>query len=121
MLDLLGMHYSSRLQPFPALLQTSTVQASNGTTRVIMSLIKRKDVKNYFAIRGRDARLALRLVRKPEKQSPPTTDAATEEKTQEFAKDFSSEHCSPGGTVTAVVSLTPEDMPAPKTPSAPRI
>ncbi len=82
-----------------------------------MSLIKKKDVNDYFATRGRDARLALRLVRKPQQHVTPSIDpGGTDTKTEEFAKDFSSDHFSPGGTVTAVVSLTPEDTPAPKSP-----
>jgi hypothetical protein len=85
-----------------------------------MSLIKRKDVKDYFSTRGRDARLALRLVRKPEKKGPTSDSADTETKKAEFAEDFSSEHCSPGGTVSAVVSLTPEDAPVPKLRRVPR-
>ncbi len=78
-----------------------------------MRLIKKKDVRNYLSVRRRNAGTAMRLVSNPENEDPQSTDqTASEKKQREFVEDFSAEHNSPGGAVTAVVTLTPDESPA---------
>ncbi len=87
-----------------------------------MSLIKKCDVKTYFATRRRKGVYPIRSVGKPIVAGAPVIDRAQADVNEAaFVDDFSLEHCSSGGKVTAdvivktahselvpVVPITPE-------------
>lgn len=86
-----------------------------------MTLIKKCDVKMYFSSRQRKG---LHLIQKDSKAAAARmllADAAIEAGPAMFADDFSREHSSPGGTVSAVVIVTVlNDSQASEEPSTAR-
>jgi len=108
MLEILGKDSPFSPSAIQASLQTSTVQVRNGTNGVKMTLIKKCDVKMHFSSR-RDRGLHLvQQVNKRDMDALPVADVAIES-TPVFGEDFSLEHSSPGGTVSAVVMSTDSD------------
>ena len=86
-----------------------------------MILIKRCDVKNHLFARRHAHRNAIRLVPAPAKAALPVpTPVPVDANDTAFAVDFSLEQCSPGGTVTAVVIATPEDLQVTELPRVPQ-
>ena len=85
-----------------------------------MSLIKKKDVKMHFSARQRKG---LHLV-EPVDKSPaalPVIDLPIEASLPVFVDDFSFEHSSTGGAVSAVVMVTEcDDSQVPELPGTPR-
>jgi hypothetical protein len=75
-----------------------------------MSLIKKKDVENYLSVRRHTGIHAMQMAAKLPKATPSVNEVAST-KTHErgFASDFSREHSSTGGSVTAVVMITHAD------------
>jgi len=87
-----------------------------------MSLIKKRDVKNRLAARARSGIHVVRPTAKPVDAGLPSADpAVTEVNEQAFVEDFCQEHCSPGGTVTAAVIVTPEDVQVTETVKITRV
>jgi hypothetical protein len=84
-----------------------------------MSLIKKRDVKMYFAARRRRNVAPMLGASMPATAALPASDSVLDEDEAAFAEDFSGEHCSPGGTVTAVVIVTEcnEDAGLDETPT----
>jgi hypothetical protein len=73
-----------------------------------MSLIKKKDVESYLSARRHRGIHAIPMAAKPAKTALSASDlAAAKARKSGFASDFSREHSSPGGAVTAVVMITP--------------
>jgi hypothetical protein len=72
-----------------------------------MILIKKIDVPNHLAARRRARAHSMHLVTKPVVAT--TEKAAIELSEEVFTGDFSLEHFSPGGAITAVVIPAPED------------
>jgi hypothetical protein len=71
-----------------------------------MSLIKKKDVENYLSARRHKGIHAFQVTAKPAKTPLSVCDlTAAKAHEQGFASDFSREHSSPGGAVTAVVMI----------------
>jgi hypothetical protein len=86
-----------------------------------MSLIKKKDVKLYFSDRQRKGLHLVKPVSKSPAAGPLVTDLSTEGNMPVFVDDFSLEHSSSGGAVSAVVMVTPcDDSQAPEVPSSPQ-
>ncbi len=74
-----------------------------------MSLIKKCDVKAHFASRKRKGMHLVHQADKPALTGLPETGVAIEAKGPAFVADFSLEHSSPGGAVTAVVIIAASD------------
>jgi hypothetical protein len=73
-----------------------------------MSLIKKKDVDGYLSARKHTGIHAVPVAAKLPKATPSVSgSAAAKAHKPSFANDFSREHSSSGGTVTAVVMNTP--------------
>jgi hypothetical protein len=71
-----------------------------------MSLIKKCDLKKYFASRRRKGAHPVRSAGEPLVAGSAVVDRANAEVNQAaFVDDFSLEHCSPGGGVTAKVKV----------------
>jgi hypothetical protein len=70
-----------------------------------MTLIKKCDVKMHFAARRIKRSHLLRQANKPGTQVLPVGAIAIESNVSVFEDDFSLEHSSPGGTVSAVVNF----------------
>src|ERR1035437_10406920 len=81
-----------------ASLQTSTVQARNGTNGVEMTLIKRCDVKAYNAARKQKSLHQIQADGRASITGLRTADLSIEANVPVFVDDFSLEHSSPGGT-----------------------
>lgn len=71
-----------------------------------MSLIKKKDVKMYFSDRQRKGLHLVQPVAKSTATELPVIDLSIEANMPVFVDDFSLEHSSSGGTVSAVVMVT---------------
>ncbi len=86
-----------------------------------MSLIKKCDVKTYFATRRRKGMYPSRSAGKPIAVRAPVIGRAQAEVNEAaFVDDFSLEHCSPGGSVTAdVISNTGRSNLVPVVPITP--
>jgi len=86
-----------------------------------MTLIKKSDAKNYFSARQLPSLHAVRFTAKQPKRGLAVIDPITAgAKELSFISDFSQEHSSPGGTVTAVVIVTAEDSQTPELPRDPK-
>jgi len=71
-----------------------------------MSIIKKCDVKVYLATRRRGAKRQVRSARSTAPAVEPMTGGAVNTVCEQvFAADFSLEHSSPGGSLTAVVVI----------------
>jgi hypothetical protein len=100
--------FSSSPSAFQASLQTSTVQASNGTIGVQMSLIKKCDVKMHFAARRRKAAHPTQSAAKSIVAGASATDQAeAEADAAAFSNDFLKEHRSLDGAFPAPVIPDP--------------
>jgi hypothetical protein len=86
-----------------------------------MTLIKKCDVKMHFSVR---LAKRLHLVQQADKLAAavfPVADIAIESKESGFIEDFSLEHSSPGGTMSAVVLVANSgDAQVPEMHSTPR-
>ena len=86
-----------------------------------MSLIQKNDVKNRLSARRRANLHAVHLIAKQPEAGlavmEPTTNDANDDG---FTSDFSLEHSSAGGTITAVVIATSEDIHAYELPRDPK-
>ena len=86
-----------------------------------MSFIKKNDAKNHLAARKHTGIQMIRPTARPVDAGLPSIDQAnTEVNEKAFVGDFSAEHCSPGGTVSAVVIATPEEVQGVETTTLPR-
>jgi hypothetical protein len=105
---------------FQALLQTSTVQVSNGSNGAAMTLIKKRDVQNYRASRPHKALRPFRPANATGKA--PLTDSATAQAAPSapvFVADFLLEHSSSIGSVlTTAFAVTAEENDAGVVPPA---
>ena len=88
-----------------------------------MSLIKKKDVESYLSARRHTGIRAMQVAGKPAKAASSLNEAAAAKAHEpSFASDFSGEHSSPGGAVTAIVMITPSgDSSAPGKPSSSQV
>jgi len=86
-----------------------------------MTLTKKCDVKTYSASQRNKGLHLAQQVEKPAVSLLPVEDMATEVDEAVFVEDFSREHCSPGGTVSAVVIFAnSDDSQMPETHKTPR-
>jgi hypothetical protein len=74
-----------------------------------MSLIKKCDVKAHFASRKRKGVHPVHQADKPALTGLPETGVVIEAKGPAFVADFSLEHSSPGGAVTAAMIIAASD------------
>jgi hypothetical protein len=82
-----------------------------------MSLIKKCDVKAHFASRRRKGMHLVHQADKPALTGLPETGVTIEAKGSAFVADFSLEHSSPGGAVTALGIIAASDTGVSKTRS----
>jgi len=86
-----------------------------------MTLIKKSDVKMHFSARRIEGLHLVQQADKPTVLLSPVADRAIKSKVSVFVEDFSSEHSSPGGTVSAVVTVAnPDDTQIPAMHNTPR-
>jgi hypothetical protein len=86
-----------------------------------MTLIKKCDVKTYFASRHGKRLHLVQQIDKPAAAASPLTDMPIESDVSAFVEDFSLEHSSPGGTVSAVVmDVNLDEAQIPEAHSTPR-
>lgn len=86
-----------------------------------MTLNKKSDVKMHFSSSCNKSLHLVQQVDKPAISLTPVADVTTESDVSVFAEDFSAEHSSPGGTVSAVVIVTnSSDTQMPETCNNPR-
>ena len=83
-----------------------------------MSLIRKRDVKTHFSSRHRKGPQLVQQADKPAIAALLVADLAIEEQVPAFVDDFSLEHSSPGGAVSAVVIVsTLGDSQVPEEPN----
>jgi len=85
-----------------------------------MTLIKKCDVEMYLSSRRTRRLHLIQPVGKSVAAVIPVAVMAIESNVSEFSEDFSLEHSSPGGTVSAVVILPESDERAAKMRNTPR-